>query len=190
MSKASNLIVNMMNPFRLFCLLAYYAFARYLPPSYFPLLGKPSKWLRYHICKHIFMKCGKNVNVERMAYFSSGCHLVIGDNSGIGVHAYLPSDIVIGSDVMMAPNCYVFAANHRFDKTDIPMSQQGNSPRRVTVIEDDVWIGRNVMMTPGRHIARGTIVAAGCVLTKDFPPYSIVGGNPSKFIRTRQRRQQ
>ena len=52
-------------------------------------------------------------------------------------------------------------------------------------IEDDVWIGRNVLMTPGRHIAKGSIIAAGCVLTKDFPEYSIIGGNPGKFIRSR-----
>ena len=57
---------------------------------------------------------------------------------------------------------------------------------RVTVIEDDVWIGRNVIMTPGRLIKKGSIIAAGCVLSKDFPEYSIVGGNPSKLIRIRK----
>ena len=86
---------------------------------------------------------------------------------------------------MMGPNCYIFSINHETSRTDIPMRLQGNTAPKYTIIEDDVWIGRNVLMTPGRHIAKGSIIAAGCVLTKDFPEYSIIGGNPGKFIRSR-----
>jgi maltose O-acetyltransferase len=50
----------------------------------------------------------------------------------------------------------------------------------------DVWIGRNVSFTNGRHVYKGTIIALGCVLTKDFPEYSIVGGVPSKLIKKRK----
>ena len=57
--------------------------------------------------------------------------------------------------------------------------------KKQTVIEDDAWIGRNVTMTPGRTIKKGTIIGTGCVLTKDFPPYSIVGGNPGRLIKSR-----
>jgi maltose O-acetyltransferase len=66
------------------------------------------------------------------------------------------------------------------------MIQQGLDSQCQTVIGDDVWIGRDVLMTPGRKIADGTIIAGGCVLTKDFEPYSIVGGNPGKLIRLRK----
>ena len=58
-------------------------------------------------------------------------------------------------------------------------------PPLATIIEDDVWIGRGVMMTPGRVVKRGSVIAAGCVLCKDFPEYSVIGGNPSKFIKSR-----
>ena len=53
------------------------------------------------------------------------------------------------------------------------------------IIEDDVWIGLRSILTPGRHVQKGTIVAIGSVLTKDFPPYSVVGGNPAKVIKSR-----
>lgn len=86
----------------------------------------------------------------------------------------------------MGANCYILPHNHAFDRTDIPMCQQGFNEKKQTIIEDDVWIGRDVLMTPGRHISKGSIIAGGCVLCKDFPEYSIVGGNPSKFIKSRK----
>ena len=86
---------------------------------------------------------------------------------------------------MMGPNCYILASNHAFSRTDIPMWQQGFTERKQVVIEDDVWIGRDVTMTPGRIVKRGSIIAACTVLTKNFPEYSIVGGNPAKFIKSR-----
>ena len=141
--------------------------------------------IRYHICKHIFKKCGKNVNIEKGANFGSGFGIEIGDNSGIGINAVIPSNTIIGNDVMMAPNCFILQVNHKTDRTDIPMRLQGSTSPKQTIIEDDVWIGRNVTITPGRHIAKGSIVAACCVLTKDFPEYSIIGGNPGKLIRSR-----
>lgn len=168
------------------CLILYYGFARYLPVSYVPIIGKACKWIRYQLCRRIFKKCGKNVNVERMAFFGRGKNIEIGDNSGIGINSNIPSDTIIGNDVMMGPNCYILGVNHAFDRVDIPMWQQGSTPRKQTIIGDDVWIGRGVLMTPGRVIKKGTIIAGGCVLCKDFPEYSIVGGNPSKFIRSRK----
>ena len=88
---------------------------------------------------------------------------------------------------MMGRNCYIISQNHNFSRTDIPMRLQGSqdSSSIQTIIEDDVWIGMNVLMTPGRHIQKGTIVGAGTLLCKDFPPYSVVGGNPSKLIKSR-----
>lgn len=165
------------------CLVLYYAVFRYWPNKKFFLGG--GKFLRYQLVRRIFKKCGKNVNVERGANFGSGRDIEIGDNSGIGVNACIPSNTIIGRDVMMGPNCYILANNHAFDRTDIPMWKQGFTERKSTIIEDDVWIGRNVTMTPGRKIRKGSIVAACTVLTKDFPEYSIVGGNPAKLIKSR-----
>ena len=161
-------------------LILYYYFARFLPS------GKFGKFVRYHICKRIFKKCGKNVNVERLATFGNGFNIEIGNNSGIGIRANIPNDTIIGNDVMMGPNTYILALNHAFSSTDITIREQGFTECKQTIIEDDCWIGRDVLMTPGRTIKTGSIIAAGCVLCKDFPEFSIVGGNPSKLIKNRK----
>lgn len=127
---------------------------------------------------------GKNVNIERKAFFASGRALCIGDNSGLGINAHVPADTIIGANVMMGPDCYILGANHETKRIDIPMIQQGFCKPKQTMIEDDVWIGDGVVMTPGRVIKKGSIIAARCVLCKDFPEYSIVGGNPSRLFVT------
>ena len=122
-----------------------------------------------------------------MAYFGTGNGIEIGDYSGIGANCVIPKNTQIGKYVMMAPDVHIVANNHNFAETQTPMCFQG-SPKvsPITIIEDDCWIGTRVIMTPGRHIKKGTIVAAGAVLTKDFGEYSIVGGNPAKLIRNRK----
>ncbi len=169
-----------------FFLFMYYCFAIYLPISG-TRMGRiiNSKNIRYRICRHIFKYCGNNVNIEKGARFGDGVELEIGDNSGIGVNCKVPYDIKMGSDIMMGPNCFILSQNHDFSRTDIPMRQQGFKERSRTIIEDDVWIGRDVLMTPGRTIKRGTVIGARCLLCKDFPEYSVVGGNPSRLIRNR-----
>ncbi len=169
--------------FRTGCLILYYGIAQFLPETgkWFNIGG----YLRYQLCRRIFRKCGANVNIERRAWFGSGADIEIGEYSGIGINAHIPSDTIIGRYVMMGPNCYILDSNHEFSDVDTPMCFQGHSQRRQTIIEDDVWIGRDVCFTPGRYVKTGTIIAMACVMTKDFPEYSIVGGNPSELIRSR-----
>ena len=170
---------------QIICLLLFYSFLRYLPASTAIVGGKLFRKLRYKCCKHIFKECGRNVNIERKLFFGNGRDLCIGDNSGIGIKCEITSDIIIGKNVMMGPNCCVFNTNHSFSRLDIPMIEQGDTISKQTIIEDDVWIGRQVIFTPGRTVKKGSIVGAGTVLCKDFDEYSIVGGNPSKLIRSR-----
>lgn len=167
------------------CLILYYGFAKHLPVSYSRIGGGIFKKIRGFLCSQIFEYAGKNINVERGAHFGKGFKLRLGDNSGLGVNCVVPNDATIGNNVMMGPNCYVHQRNHTFARIDIPMCQQGFSETKSVIIDDDVWIGRNVTIMIGRHISKGSIIAANCVLTKDFPEYSIVGGNPSKLIRSR-----
>ena len=173
------------NWYKFIFLVLYYGLFYWFPRSYFPLIGRPSRWLRVMCAKMIFRSCGKNVNIERKANFGCGFDIELGDRSGLGINCCIPSDTKIGKYVNMAPNCYILAQNHRTDRTDITMQAQGSTPTRQTVIGDDVWIGRNVTMTPGRIILRGSVIGACCLLCKDFPEYSIIGGNPSKLIRSR-----
>lgn len=126
------------------------------------------------------------MNIERGAFFGNGFNMEIGDNSGLGINCIIPNSTIIGNNVMMGPNCRILERNHCHSRTDIPMNLQGDTDGKQTRIEDDVWIGVNVLMMPGRTIRKGSIIAGGCVLTKDFPEYSIVGGNPSKLIKNRK----
>lgn len=126
------------------------------------------------------------MNIEKGAKFGNGRLVTIGDYSGIGINCTVPHNIVIGKNVMMGPNCYILDSNHQFADTDTPMMFQGYTEKKVTYIDDDVWIGVNVTMTPGRHLSHGTIVGAGSVVTKDYPPYSVIAGNPARLIRTRK----
>ena len=172
---------------KLFFLALYYGVFQFWleSDSRIRFLGRFSKLMRRWCCRHIFLYCGPNVNIHRKAHFGRGDKISIGANSGIGKNCSVPNGTIIGDNVMMGPNCLILSQNHKTERTDIPMIMQGMTEIKTCVIEDDVWIGINVTMTPGRHIRKGTIVAAGTVLCKDFPEYSVVGGNPSKLIKSR-----
>lgn len=170
---------------RIFFLSLYYGLFRYLPVSYTPAVGKISKALRVWCCRHIFEYCGKNVNVERGAYFGPGTQVRLGDNSGLGVNCRIKRNTVIGKDVLMGPGFVVQESRHKFDRTDITIGAQGERPPQQVVIGDDVWIGSDVMVVGQRTVPTGCILAARTVLVKDFEPYSIIGGNPSRLIRKR-----
>lgn len=169
-------------------LFLYYSFAQWLPEKNCKIrwIGSFSKWFRAFLCRRIFKKCGKNVNIQRRVYFGKGYGIELGDNSGIGSYSHLPPNTIIGNNVMIGPKLNILWSNHKMDRTDIPMIQQGMLPTKQCIIEDDVWIGTNVTMTPGRYIKCGSVIGACCVLTKDFPNYSVIGGNPSRLIRIRK----
>lgn len=165
----------------------YYSFFRFLPASTFPVFGRLFEKMRRPVCKIIFKKMGQNVNVEKGAHFGKGFDIEIGDHSSIGKDAKIPPDIKIGKDVMMGNNVTTFGTSHVFDRTDISMISQGLKKYPPFVIEDDVWIGQNTIILPKvGKLAKGTIVGAGSVVTKQFPEYSIIGGNPARLIRMRK----
>lgn len=167
-------------------LILYYGFATYLPDSYSPFIGKISNSIRIFLCRRIFKKCGKEkIIINRKAYFGNGKDIEIGDFSSIGAETILPNNIIIGKYVMMAPYVHILANNHCFDRTDIPICFQGYSPHQAIEIEDDCWIGQRVIIIPNRKVKKGTIIATGAVVTKDYEEYSIIGGNPARLIRKR-----
>ena len=160
----------------------YYMVAQHLPPSYSGVkIGQ--KALRGFCGKLMLASCGKDVNIEKNAYFSPKVSL--GDYSGIGVNARIHGACIIGSHVMMGEDCIIITRNHRFDRVDIPMMEQGFSEEQPVVIEDDVWIGDRVTILPGVHIGKGSVIGAGAVVTKNIPPYSIAAGVPAKVLRSR-----
>ena len=172
---------------KLICLMLYYGIAYYLPNSYKPwwLGGKISNTFRVFLCKRIFKKAGKISTINRCVNFGSGKNIEMGDKSGIGEHTEIPSNTIIGKNVMISRYVFILSRNHEFSSIDVPINEQGFLPMKQAIIEDDCWIGLRTIFTPGRHVKKGTIVGMGSVLTKDFPEYSVVGGAPAKLIRSR-----
>ncbi len=87
---------------------------------------------------------------------------------------------------MMGPDVVILTQNHKFDRLDIPMLDQGFKDEQPVTICDDVWIGARVIILPGVTVGKGAIIAAGAVVTKDVPEYAIVGGNPARVIKMRK----
>lgn len=169
-----------------FCRLLYYHFAIHLPPNGTRPFGPLSGKFRVALCRKFIAHCGKDIVIEHGAKFCSGQHLYMDDGAGLGINCQLPEHTHLGKYVMMGPNCTVLAENHKFDRLDIPMGWQGHTESKPFIVEDDCWIGQNVLILPGRTISTGTVIGGGSVVTKDFPPYSVIGGNPARILKMRK----
>ncbi|SHM56839.1 Acetyltransferase (isoleucine patch superfamily) [Cyclobacterium lianum] len=112
--------------------------------------------------------------------------LKVGDQSSIGPYAYIGCSgyIEIGNNVMMSPRVSIYSENHNFGDTGRPMIEQGVT-RSFVKIEDDCWIASHAVILAGVTIGKGSVVAAGSIVTRDVPPFSLVAGNPAKVIKTR-----
>lgn len=137
-------------------------------------------------CMVLFKSYDGFFTIEKQANFGNGKNIEIGEGSGIGYKCVVPPNIKLGKDVMMGPEVIIFAQNHNFSRIDIPIRKQGYKATQGLVIEDDVWIGqRSIINASVKFIGKGSIIAAGSVVTKNIEKYSIVGGNPAKKIKSR-----
>lgn len=163
--------------------LMYYSIGKHLPYSHSSIkVGQ--KCFRAFCGKLMLKHCGKKVNIEKNASFSAKTSL--GDYSGIGSNSRINGTCTIGDYVMMGTDVVVITRNHSFERTDIPMMHQGFEKERPVIIGNDVWIGDRVMIMPGVHVGEGSIIAAGAVVTRDVPPYTIVAGVPARVIKKRK----
>nr|WP_285858002.1 CatB-related O-acetyltransferase [Neobacillus cucumis] len=163
--------------------LLYNRIAKRLPNYYSKFFGKPSKKIRGYLYKKITGSTGQNINIHKNATFSR--NVIIGDYSDIGTDCFVQGPTTIGNYVMMGPETLIYTENHETRDVSTPIYNQGmTKPKKVT-IGNDVWIGRRVIILPGRTIGDGAVIGAGAVVTKDVPPYAIVGGNPAKIIKYR-----
>lgn len=143
-------------------------------------------FVRRCIIRNIFKKCGHPFHIKRGVTFGTGEDISIGNFSTIGYRNTLfVKELFIGNYVMLGPNVTIIGSNHNCARTDIPMFQQGVVYPGPIIIEDDVWIGANVTILPGVRLGKGSIVAAGAVVSKDVQPYTVVGGVPAKIIKYR-----
>ncbi len=144
----------------------------------------------------VWLTCPNEIYFGRGCYVGSDCRIFstpesairIGDrfsaNANVMINARGKGRIEIGNDVSIGPNVVIRSNNHAFSRIDIPIIDQGMW-EGVIIIEDDVWIASNAVILPDVTIAKGAIVGAGAVVTKDVPPYAIVAGVPARVISVR-----
>ena len=137
--------------------------------------------------------CGKNVTLGRRLRMSGSKNLFVGNNVSSGDDARVMctlAKIQVGDNVMFGPGVTCITGGHRTDIIGRYMISVTNNEKRPEddrdiTFEGDNWIGANVTILCGVTIGEGAVVAAGAVVTKDVPPYSIVGGVPAKVIKMR-----
>lgn len=126
---------------------------------------------------------GDSSSIEEWCVIDNGVGDVrIGHHTLVGMRNTLIGPLTIGNHVILAQNIVLSGLNHRYEDTLMPISLQGVSKNEI-IIEDDSWIGANCVITAGVRIGRHAVVAAGSVVTKDVPPFTIVGGCPAKVIK-------
>lgn len=137
-------------------------------------------------------KCGKNVYIRPLSSDFKGLgNLSIGNNTSIPKHSTFyctEAPLTIGNNVIFGPKPTIITGNHRIDivgKYIIDSNEKLSENDKPVIIEDDVWGGANITILKGVIIGRGSIIAAGAVVTKSCPPYSIIGGVPAKLLKYR-----
>jgi acetyltransferase-like isoleucine patch superfamily enzyme len=117
---------------------------------------------------------------------SQGGSIIINGNSTIQPFCYLggAGGIFIGNGVRIAPGAKIFSYEHNYKEKNVPIYKQGITLKKI-IIEDNVWIGSNAIITGGVIIGRDSIIGAGSVVTKSVESGSIVGGVPAKLIKKR-----
>lgn len=146
-------------------------------------------------------KCLKNSAIDSTAVINSGCDVV---DSEVGAYSYLGYDCIvnkakIGRFCSIAQDVIIGGDEHPIHWVSTsPVFQRvrHSGPRKrfasfplpsvkETVIGNDVWIGNRVVIKQGVHISDGVVIGAGAVVTKDIPPFAIVGGVPARVIKFR-----
>jgi acetyltransferase-like isoleucine patch superfamily enzyme len=133
---------------------------------------------------HKQISIGDNVVINKNVTIWVGS-LTLGNNIQINPNTCIYGRVIIGSNVMIAPNCMIASGNHGMEITGEPMIAQKSTSKGPIRIGDDVWIASNSVLLDGVNVGNGAIVGAGSVVTKDVPPMAVVVGNPARVISYR-----
>lgn len=136
--------------------------------------------------------CDKNVYLRPTSSDFKGLwNLSIGHDTSIpkgSVFYCTEAPLTIGSKVIFGPHPTIITGDHRIDvigKYIIDSNEKLPENDAPVTIEDDVWTGANITILKGVTIGRGSVIAAGAVVNKSCPPYSIIGGVPAKILKFR-----
>jgi len=126
---------------------------------------------------------GNDSTIEDFSTINNGVgDVLIGDRVRIGMSNVIIGPVTIGNDVMLAQNIVLSGLNHGYEDVNVVPHKQPITKKKIT-IEDEVWIGANAVVVAGVTIGKHSVIAAGSVVTKSIPPYSVVVGNPARVIK-------
>lgn len=150
-------------------------------------VGKFSRQLMY---RFFLKKVGKTLNTANRIKIQVPRNVSLGDNVSINDGVWIASnydengEIIIGNNVLIGPHTIIHSGNHNYKNSEVNINKQGFSFKKI-IIEDDVWIAAKCIILYGVKIGKGSVIAAGTVVTKDVTPYSIMAGVPGKKIGNR-----
>lgn len=148
--------------------------------------------LREAVLRPLFLSHGTRFRFDPDGQYSFR-NISVGDDVNLGLRPILSattSQIRIGNHVLFGPDVSIFGGNHRIDLvgrfiSTVTEAEKHAENDRGVIIEDDIWIGARAIILDGVRIGRGAVVAAGAVVTRDVPPYTIVGGVPARILKVR-----
>jgi len=140
------------------------------------------KKIRYEFYRRTLKSCGDDVDfhfgtVLNYPVVSIGNRVSLGSYNRLGM-------VNFGNDILTAGSCVFLSGGntHNFDRTDVPISEQGSSRKFITV-GDGTWFGTGSIVM--ESVGEGCVIGAGSVVTKEIAPNSIAVGNPARVIRKR-----
>jgi maltose O-acetyltransferase len=153
--------------------------------------AEPDFLKRIKMLKDIFGKVGKDVVVQPNVTIDVGFLIEIGDYTFVNANCtFLDTyPIRIGSNVQIGPNCGFYPVGHPLDSRLRNFRDPATGEKRsitqgaAITIEDDVWFGGHVVVTPGVTVGARSTIGAGSVVTKSIPPDVFAAGNPARVIR-------
>lgn len=126
---------------------------------------------------------GADATIEDFSAINNGVgSVLIGDRTKIGLSNTIIGPVTIGNDIRLAQNITLSGLNHNYQEINTPIHTQGVSTSPI-FIEDSTWIGANVVVLAGVTIGKHCVIAAGSVVTKNIPPYSVAVGNPARVVK-------
>lgn len=134
------------------------------------------------LIRQILGKAGKNIVIMAPFHCDYGKNIEVGDNFYANYYCTIldVGKIIIGDNVKFGPNVSIYTAGHPIH----PDSRNSGYEYGIEItIGDNVWVGGNVVLNPGVHIGRNTVIGAGSVVTKDIPDNVIAAGNPCRVLR-------
>jgi len=143
----------------------------------------PSHRVRSALYRRVGLSLPRTSSIHWRAEFYAPERIVVGDYCTIGDSCFLDgrSGLIIGDSVNLGSHVTIYTREHDVDS---PQFQETGAPVR---IGDHAWVAGHAIVLPGVTIGRGAVVAAGSVVTKDVADFAMVGGNPARFIRERER---